>query len=233
MEELTLREISDRIDLQLSKINGSIIKDEYEKSLYLTKAAEIYYTTVLSQFEAVPEVYSKLSRLIKDVSVSPTDAKDFYGGVIINLKGPYKKVLRDEVLLESSTLPYYNGLVVNTLEERLAEIQSSLVNPFRKATEVYIPKVMYGGTDKVTKVVLYPKKGTEVKKYTATVALPLKPFILEDLDSVSLDIEGEEDKITELPFKYDCMLEIIDVAVSLVLKDLGIGGEAQAPPAKE
>lgn len=254
MGDLSIREISDRLDLQLIKAGGKIVKDEYEKSLYMTKASNVYYSSLLSVFGSNPEVFSKLERVIDTVTIDYTEVEgdppydlvnpydtDEYGGLVVKFDKAYRQVLRDRVILKSDNL-LYSGLEVKTEEERLSEIEDSLKNPFRKAGEYYVTKISHKAlsvtttgatpvTYTIKSLVLYTKDSTiTVGKYIATVAVPLTPFILINLASTELDINGVSDVIPKMQFKPSSILEIIDIAVALMMEDLGLGGAQVQQP---
>lgn len=218
MEATTL---SDLFDTRLNSFSGGIQKDEYEKSLYLTRAQDIYYDAILDDFEVTNTISEKVERLLEDIEVD-TFTLDSYGGYIADFSPIVaRKILRERVQFTNdlTSLPLYRGKESQVKEDRLSEIENSLENPFRLPSLDFINRVIKD-TLTFSKVSLYIPVSTMLAKYKATVAKEPAPIILETLIA-PLEIRGSSVVTTNFEFKDKDLDKILEIAVSLVLKDLG------------
>ena len=233
--------ISDIFDTALHSYEGGLSFDEYEKSLYLTKAQDIFYDEILGSFEAINVLAEKLDRLLFIEAPGPlietpgppvTLLIDEYGGIIFALAHRYRKILRETVTFAADSVnPIYQGKTVEVLEERLSEIQSSLANPFRKPDTNYALRAIHESTEATdtygpSRVSIYVPKDTVITKYTVTYAIEPKPIILEDLPT-GLSVRGINTQTAkeDLSFKDEDIDKIIMLAVGLAKQD--IAGPAQ------
>lgn len=213
--------LSDLFDTRLNSFVTGIEKDEYEKSLYLTAAQDAYYDAILEQFDVTNTISEKAERLLAHIEVT-TFTSEVFGGLVASFT-PMKarKIFREKVLFknDSTTLPLYRGKEVRVKEDRLSEIQDSLDNPFRLPSLDFVNRVIEGTPD-FSKVTLYIPKNTQLEKYTATIGREPAPIILEDLPS-PLVIRDSNIQTVNFEFKDKDLEKILEIAVSLVLKDLG------------
>jgi len=225
---MELTTISDLFDSQLNAFSGGIHKDEYEKSLYLTAAQDVFYNTLLASFEATHQISAKLGRLVKEETLTSSGVTAF-GGSVITFTNPLKTILRERVAVASSN-PLYDGRELEVHTERLAEIEDSLRNPFRTPNgNKAIRALTESNASYINQVELYLATGLTLTSYKAVVALRANPIILEDLTSMGLEIDGESAATTDLSFEDDDIKGIIKLAISSALQDVGVFASAKAP----
>lgn len=215
---MDLKTISDIMDTKLKAFSGGIVLDEYEKSLYLTDAQNAFYNALLEQFEDNSMISVKLSRILKELSLTTVAGTSFFGGYIIDLGMEVRDVLRDSVQITHAS-PMYNNKVLSVTEDRLAEIQETIINPFKKPDMFFEWAVrVINETDVFSQVQLYLPAGATVKEYRVTVAKKANPIILEDLPD-GLSIQGETFATTELSFADAELQDIINLAVTTAIAD--------------
>lgn len=215
---MDLKTISDIFDTKLRAFSGGIVMDEYEKSLYLTDAQNAYYNVLLESFEDTSLVSVKLSRLITELALTTSSGTSNYGGIIIDLGVEVRDILRDTVQITHSS-PLYNNKILSVVENRLAEIQESMINPYRK------PDLFFGGAiraineiDTFSKIQLYLPVGATLSKYNVTVAKKANPIVLENLPD-GLTIQGQNTVTVTFSFADSEMQEIINLAVNTAIAD--------------
>lgn len=216
---MLLTEISDIFDTKLQTFYKGCYKDEYEKSLYLTKAQDIYYDSIIKIFEDTNIISEKIDRLLNTETITSFSAGTF-GGNVATFSSYVRKVLRERVTYSTSlTIPsIYRGKEVQVKEERLSEIEDSLKNPFRVAGEYSVLRTVVESQG-FNKVELYIPNTTSIAKYTVTLAIEPNPIILEDLPS-ELSIRNISTATAALSFKDKDILNIVEIAVSLALQDV-------------
>ncbi len=236
---MKLTTISDIFDTKLHAYEGGLQLDEYEKSIYLTNAQDVFYDAILANFEESNTISEELERVIKTIEAdvkwgdpTPVTVNDEYGGVIVDLKNPVRKILREKVKFTSDTgtIAKYQGKEMQVMEERLSEIQNSLNNPFRKPGEYLVLRALKGGIietdpityETVTKVSLYIPEETELDKYIVTIGVEPNPIILETLPDGLTIKELASMGDLELSFKDKDLEKIIDIAVQLAKADVGV-----------
>jgi hypothetical protein len=216
---MDLKTISDLFDIKLNAFGGGILKDEYEKSLYLTDAQNAYYNALLNQFEDNSTIAIKLAKLLEDIEITVVESTSLFGGNILNLGQLTRGILRDSVQI-THTSPLLNDQILSVTEDRLAEIRESLQNPFRQ------PSIHYGAIRVIStqevfnKIELHLPAGATLKSYRATIAKMANPIILENLPD-GLNIYDQSTATTELSFADPEILEIVNLAVNTVLQDMG------------
>lgn len=226
---MNLETISDLFDNQFNAFSGGVHKDEYEKSLYLTASQDIYYNALLAEFEATHQISIKLGRLITDEVLNEGSTTAF-GGSIITFSNPIKTILRERVLV-SSTDPLYDGRELEVHTERLAEIEDSLINPFRKPNGSKVLRALTeSDASYINQIELYLATGLTLTNYRATVALRANPIILETLTSMGLEIDGESAETTNLSFEDDDIKNIIKIAVTAALQDMQVLAQPTPQP---
>ncbi len=225
---MLLTTLSDLFDVRLQSFNGGIQLDEYEKSLYLTRAQDIYYDIILEEFEVTNTISEKVERLIHNAVIT-TFIQDQYGGYIADFSPvSIRKIFRERIKFGTGNdcLPLYRGKEAQVKEDRLSEIENSLENPFRLPSLDFISRVI-SETQTFSQVALYIPVGTKLAEYKFTGGKEPAPIILEDLPG-PLEIRGLNTATVDLQFKDKDLDKILEIAVSLVLKDLGYVDQAQA-----
>jgi len=210
--------ISDIFDTKLRAFSGGIVMDEYEKSLYLTDAQNAYYNALLEPFEDNSLISMKLARLVTELTILTSSSTSSSGGLIIDLGVEVRDILKDSVEI-THTSPMHDNKVLSVVEDRLAEIQESLNNPFRKPNlffENAIRVINEFGT--YSKVQIFIPAGATLKKYNATVAKKATPIVLEALPD-GLNVQGQTVVTTAFSFADSEMQEIINLAVNTAIED--------------
>jgi len=228
---MELAQVSNKIDTKLNSfIPGGVQKDEYEKSLYLTQAQDIFYESLLSAFENTSNMSVALTPFIQNITIT-TAAPTIFGGHAIQLGVVARKILRERVKVTSISHPIYDGKDLKVSEERLAEIEESLKNPFRVPNEVEALRVMMESLA-FDSIELYIPPWASLTSYNAIIARVLDPLILEDLPD-ALTIKDQNLATADILFSDEDMDKIIDLAVNLILRDMGIVSQPQEAPQED
>ena len=213
---MELSTISDIFDMGLNSPITGVVKDEYEKSVLLTRAQDVYYDAILKNFEVTNTISEKIDRLLitKDIT---TFTDDLFSGKVADLEVYTRKVLRERITFTNTddTIPIFRGTSSQVREERLSEIESSLDNPFRKPGEHFVLRAIQESLS-FNNVSLYIPKDTKIEKYTVTLAIEPEPIILEDLPD-GLTIREKNIATIDLQFKDKDIEKIIEIAVAMAL----------------
>lgn len=192
------QEISSRLDYALQQTKGGLILDEYQKSLYMTKAQVAFVDSALAQYEYGDVLRHILGRLIVDKTISSftETTPEMYE---IEVEGDIKSVLYEEVNAQVMTIPLdYN------------DIHDARVNPFRKPYKNLVYRIT--GNEKF---LIFSSEIPTSYKYT--YCKEPQAIVLEAIPT-ELAIQGISVETTsELP--YDSIIKVIDLAVLEVLKD--------------
>lgn len=218
---MELTEISDRIDIKLNSFQIPIEVDEYEKSIYLTRAQKLVYKDMCQAFEVNELVATYLNPFIVEFITNPTIdqvVKERMIGRTISIKVPdniYQIIWEKAVL--SSTDSNYNNKEVKVLKTRINEVEYKIDNPFRKPDNKEILRVVTGNTETDYLFELLLPENADLLQYRCKYLEEIKPIILEELPD-GLTIENE---IGPLNSKYtdEIVEKIIDIAVASILQD--------------
>jgi len=223
---MTTAEFSNEFDILYNSIasNSAPGIDEYEKSVFLTKAQlEIIkeYSGPLNKykdsFEGSEKRRADLKELVVDYTVIPEDA--------VNGLEPYSKIAKlpkdlfqikfEKGLIKKPGCPDYSIEIVPMKYDEYAEAQR---NPFRRLNDSngYRLDVQSFNDDKIVELVAKEPITTYHIRY---IKYPT-PIVLEDLDGISptesLSIDGISAK-TECKLDKEIHREILDRAVELAL----------------
>ena len=225
---MTLTEISDIFDMRMNSfIPGSLVKDEYEKSVYLTRAQDVFYDSLLLDFESSNEIGQVLKKLVFSVDFSAAASTNMYGGHVILFTEVVRKILRERFVTGAvSGNVLYSNRELLVKEERLAEIEESLTNPFRQPG---LSTCLRAVEETLTfnKVQLYINSGLTFGHYYVTYAKEPEPIVLQDLPD-GLEVSGRNLATANLAFEDDEINKIIEIAVNLALRDAGIYAQNKA-----
>jgi len=222
---MDLKTISDIFDTKLKAFHGGIALDEYEKSLYLTEAQDIYYKLLLSQFELSSDVAFKLSKVLEEKAftlTSPFSPLSIFNGITVSFGKNIKAILRDNIYISASTAPLLDKKTLSIQEERLAEIEESLRNPFRyPSLNIALRAINTDAAGGFKKVELYLPLVSSITsfKYKTTIANMASPIILEALPD-SLQIQGSSVATTVFSFADPELQEIIALAANTAINDI-------------
>lgn len=206
---MTTAEVSNRIDYALSKSYGGLAVDEYNKSLYATRAQALVVDKALATYEYGDNIRHILGKLLVEKTLTSSDvitAGD--GWQLLPLDSGIKQIVYEVTNSSLETIPMdYN------------DIHEILKSPFRKPNEDIAYRVTADLTFK-----LYTSE-TLINYFYVYCKTP-KPIVLENMPS-GLTVQGVGTVLTsELP--YDTTLRVIDVAAHLLFKD-----KAKFAPRKE
>lgn len=221
---MDVNELYNMLETQLNTYEAGFQRDIYQHSLYMTRAQDIYYDTLLDNFEETNTISEKMDHLISTMEIE-SFTNDKYGGFVADFGQITRKILRERVKFdEATTTPaIYRGDTMQVREERLSEIESSLENPFRTPGEHYVLRAIEE-TSTFNKVSLYIPAGAGIATYTVTLGIEPQPIVLEDLPD-GLTIRGEDAATTVFHFKNKDLEKIVGIAVGLILQDASKFGE--------
>lgn len=227
---MTLAEFSDRFDVMLSSystrsIAGDIEFDEYEKSLFLTKAQQELVISFYNgrnpygeAFEGVEEIRRYLSNLIVEASLTPISATegDIPSGVskaskFFTLPQSTWFITYEAVTTSNGKCSGESTLRVYPVKQD--EYQVIKDNPFRGANDRRALRLDLA-ENRVEIVCKYT-----VSKYNIRYIKKIPPIILIDLPD-GLTIE-KESKASECVLHEALHQRILDMAVQLALQSKG------------
>ena len=231
---MTCKEFSEEFDILLNSYGiptafgqaNPLLFDEYEKSLFLTKAQEavviqLYSGKLLGQgFEETEELRMYLEALIKTESIEPTVGD---GGLSKNstfFKLPEDLLFRtyEAAILQDDNSPCINGKRVEVIPVTQDEYHRIKDNPFRGANNRRVLRVDCG-EDVVELISEY-----NISEYQLRYLSKPTPIILLDLpDDLTIDNESKETECSLNPAIHRTILEL---AVSLAVKSKGIAGKS-------
>ncbi len=223
---MTLLEISDLFDSRMNSfMQDTLVKDEYEKSVYLTRAQDVYYDSLLINFEDSNEIGQDLNKLMVQTSFNAASSTNLYGGHVIDFVEQVRKILRERFVTGTGSSALYSNRELVVKEERLAEIEESLTNPFRQPLLTTCLRAVNESLI-FNKVQLYINQGLTFGTYSVTYAKEPEPIVLETLPD-GLEVNGQNTATVNLAFKDSSLHKIIEIAVNLALRDAGIYAQSR------
>ena len=196
---MTIQEISDRFDYQFQKSTTGPSLDEYNKSLYLTKAQLAFVNSTLASYEYGDMVRQILNPLIKVANPTAIAGTGPFTGTRFPAD---PKVL--SIVFEVTELIPVIPLDTN-------KVHMVLSNPFRQPNKNIAYRITYEDT---YEIIRYPKSD----KYSYIYVLEPGPIILMDLPT-HLSIGGIVAE-TNSVLSEAALSSIIDMAVALALQDI-------------
>lgn len=233
---MTIQEFSNTFDTLLNSYNTTaqfgeqaskreIVLDEYEKSLYLTKAQEEVVVNFYNgknpygdSFESTEEMRRYLENLVKTKVYSTTEQVSGTGvsdnSVFYKLPNDVAFITMEQVTYNDKSLGCYNGSTAAVYPVTQDEYSRIKNNPFRGPTKYKVVR-LDSGENAVELVSKY-----KIEKYLLRYLSKPKPIILETLPN-DLTIEGvsEQTECTLHPILHDTILER---AVQIALQAKGI-----------
>lgn len=208
---------------QVSK--RQIALDEYEKSLYLTKAQEEVVVNFYNgknpygdSFESTEEMRRYLESLVKTKVYSTEEQVSGTGvsnnSVFYKLPNDVAFITMEQVTYNDESLGCYNGSIATVYPVTQDEYSRIKNNPFRGPTKYKVVR-LDSGENTVELVSKY-----KIEEYLLRYLSKPKPIILETLPN-DLTIEGvsEKTECTLHPILHDTILER---AVQIALQAKGI-----------
>lgn len=233
---MTIQEFSNTFDTLLNSYNttaqfgeqaskGEIALDEYEKSVFLTKAQEEVVVNLYNgknpygdSFESTEEMRRYLENLVKTKVYSTTEQVSGTGvsdnSVFYKLPNDVAFITMEQVTYNDKSLGCYNGSTAAVYPVTQDEYSRIKNNPFRGPTKYKVVR-LDSGENAVELVSKY-----KIEKYLLRYLSKPKPIILETLPN-DLTIEGvsEQTECTLHPILHDTILER---AVQIALQAKGI-----------
>lgn len=233
---MTIQEFSNTFDTLLNSYDTQaqfgeqvskreIVLDEYEKSLYLTKAQEEVVVNFYNgknpygdSFESTEEMRRYLENLVKTKVYSTTEQVSGTGvsdnSVFYKLPNDVAFITMEQVTYNDKSLGCYNGSTAAVYPVTQDEYSRIKNNPFRGPTKYKVVR-LDSGENAVELVSKY-----KIEKYLLRYLSKPKPIILETLPN-DLTIEGvsEQTECTLHPILHDTILER---AVQIALQAKGI-----------
>lgn len=233
---MTIQEFSNTFDTLLNSYNTQaqfgeqtsnreIVLDEYEKSIYLTKAQEEVVINLYNgknpygdSFESTEEMRRYLESLVKTKVYSTTEQVSGTGvsdnSVFYKLPNDIAFITMEQVTYNDESLGCYNGSTATVYPVTQDEYSRIKNNPFRGPTKYKVVR-LDSGENAVELVSKY-----KIEKYLLRYLSKPKPIILEALPN-GLTIEGvsEKTECTLHPILHDTILER---AVQIALQAKGI-----------
>lgn len=234
---MTLSEFSNSFDTLVNSFNNSttselpssksdVVFDEYEKSVFLTKAQEeivvgFYngHTSTGESFEVTEEMRRYLDSLVETKVYNSDDQltdkiglsdKSFFYLLPDNIAF----ITLEQVVLNDDSLGCYNGSRVGVYPVTQDEFERVRNNPFRGPTKYKVLRIDYGSN--IAELI---SKYT-IDKYLIKYLIKPSPIILIDLPD-NLTIDGIS-KATECQLNSILHNTILERAVVLALRSKGI-----------
>lgn len=235
---MTTQEFSDMFDTMLNSYSlqagfgnpnskFEIVLDEYEKSVFLTRAQEQLITSYYSgknsyseSFENTEEIRRYLSSLIKTAELSPISSPSYKTltnkSQLFTLPSDVWFITYESASLGASSDACLNGKVLDVVPVRQDYFHRTKRNPFRGPNERRALRLDIEGK-RVELVSDYT-----INKYLIRYIVKPSPIVLTNLEGVSID--GVSNQQT-------CSLDeslhkpILDLAVRLALQSKGINLE--------
>lgn len=232
---MTTQEFSYQFDVMLRSFAqmGTLVLDEYEKSVYLTIAQEaLVKEKYKTNFEQDEDLRAFLRPLIKTVNATPATVPtgqdylyfDKYKNSYWNISDDLWWIVYEQVTLYDECLDdCYNGKVADLRVVRLDELNTTLKNPFLRPNQSRVIRVDYGGQLDTPYVELISKY--TVDSYRVRFIRRPQPIILQDLPD-DLTIYGEKTARTS-ELNTSTHGEILARAVQMAM----VSNQANATPA--
>jgi hypothetical protein len=215
---MTTTEFSNEFDTLLNSYStkeqfGKTIKalDEYEKSVFLTKAQEDIvielYTgrgTSQTSFEETEEQRRYLQALVNITELVPESSNKIFG------KNSYVCIIPEDALFITCESVLLDNKEVSVYPVSQDELSKIIKNPFRGPNS---NRVLRLDSNNNTVELIY--EGNNISKYIIRYIKKPSPIILIDLDNLSINGKSKESKC-----KLDSSLHrmILDRAVTLALQ---------------
>ena len=188
--------------------------DEYEKSIFLTKAQEQIVLELYQELEQSEEVRKYLSNLIKTANFAPIGEQD--ESLINNTFKSYKVELRDTILFmiyEQCTLSdennCINGRIVSVVPTIHDDLDKVLKNPFKSPNSRKVIRLDFNN-----KIELISKY--KISNYKVRYLKKPNPIILVKLeDNLSIDNSAEVSSGETNPILHE---RIVQRAVQLAVQ---------------
>lgn len=200
---MTLEELSNEFDVIVNSYDNSqsLVFNEYEKSIYLTKAQEYIIKDLYRNYEGTEELNSYLKTLIKDKTYPIEDSTN----IELDYPNNFLYILKEYANINTTCK---SNNIVDVLPITQDEYNEVVGNPFRGSKS----KVLRLEENKIKLITDLP-----IISYTMTYLSNPSPIILVDLPN-GLTINNESKKSTTIETSESIHREILDKAVQLAIQ---------------
>ena len=200
---MTLEELSNEFDVIINSYDNSqsLVFNEYEKSIYLTKAQEYIIKDLYRNYEGTEELNSYLKTLIKDKTYTIEDSTN----IELNYPDNFLYILKEYANINTTCKSNNRVDVLPITQDEYNEVVG---NPFRGSKS----KVLRLEENKIKLITDLP-----IISYTMTYLSNPSPIILVDLPN-GLTINNESKKSTTIETSESIHREILDKAVQLAIQ---------------
>ena len=200
---MTLEELSNEFDVIVNSYDNSqsLVFNEYEKSIYLTKAQEYIIKDLYRNYEGTEELNSYLKTLIKDKTYTIEDSTN----IELDYPDNFLYILKEYANINTTCK---SNNIVDVLPITQDEYNEVVENPFRGSKS----KVLRLEENKIKLITDLP-----IISYTMTYLSNPSPIILIDLPN-GLTINNESKKSTTIETSESIHREILDKAVQLAIQ---------------
>lgn len=200
---MTLEELSNEFDVIVNSYDNSqsLVFNEYEKSIYLTKAQEYIIKDLYRNYEGTEELNSYLKTLIKDKTYTIEDSTN----IELDYPNNFLYILKEYANINTTCKSNSRVDVLPITQDEYNEV---VENPFRGSKS----KVLRLEENKIKLITDLP-----IISYTMTYLSNPSPIILIDLPN-GLTINNESNKSTTIETSESIHREILDKAVQLAIQ---------------
>ena len=200
---MTLEELSNEFDVIINSYDNSqsLVFNEYEKSIYLTKAQEYIIKELYRNYEGTEELNSYLKTLIKDKTYPIEDSTN----IELDYPDNFLYILKEYANINTTCKSNNRVDVLPITQDEYNEVVG---NPFRGSKS----KVLRLEENKIKLITDLP-----IISYTMTYLSNPSPIILVDLPN-GLTINNESRKSTTIETSESIHREILDKAVQLAIQ---------------
>ena len=200
---MTLEELSNEFDVIVNSYDNSqsLVFNEYEKSIYLTKAQEYIIKDLYRNYEGTEELNSYLKTLIKDKTYTIEDSTN----IELDYPDNFLYILKEYANINTTCKSNNRVDVLPITQDEYNEVVG---NPFRGSKS----KVLRLEENKIKLITDLP-----IISYTMTYLSNPSPIILIDLPN-GLTINNESRKSTTIETSESIHREILDKAVQLAIQ---------------
>lgn len=200
---MTLEELSNEFDVIVNSYDNSqsLVFNEYEKSIYLTKAQEYIIKDLYRNYEGTEELNSYLKTLIKDKTYTIEDSTN----IELDYPDNFLYILKEYANINTTCKSNNRVDVLPITQDEYNEV---VENPFRGSKS----KVLRLEESKIKLITDLP-----IISYTMTYLSNPSPIILVDLPN-GLTINNESKKSTTIETSESIHREILDKAVQLAIQ---------------
>lgn len=200
---MTLEELSNEFDVIVNSYDNSqsLVFNEYEKSIYLTKAQEYIIKDLYRNYEGTEELNSYLKTLIKDKTYPIEDSTN----IELDYPDNFLYILKEYANINTTCKSNNRVDVLPITQDEYNEVVG---NPFRGSKS----KVLRLEENKIKLITDLP-----IISYTMTYLSNPSPIILVDLPN-GLTINNKSEKSTTIETSESIHREILDKAVQLAIQ---------------